>query len=300
MSQAPLVVDVKRNSLDDGPGIRSVAFFKGCPLRCVWCQNPETVSPQAERQLQPDSCVGCSACVEACPENVARPAREALDPEDECTLCGRCIEICPGGARRVVGTAHSVDALVALLSRDAVFFRTSGGGVTLSGGEPTFHMAYVGEVAAALATKGIHVLLETCGQFVWDRFERHLLAHLSTIYFDLKLADPEAHRQHVGSDNARIRENFERLVASGFDDLLPRVPLVPGITDTTENLEAIGGFVHGLGLERIAVLAYNPLWIPKRRALGLDLPYKSADFMSTEAVSRCKDVLVAEGLEVIG
>jgi pyruvate formate lyase activating enzyme len=295
----PLITDVKRNSLDDGPGIRSVVFFKGCPLRCVWCQNPETLSTRAEIQRSGGLCERCEACVAACPVHVARPGTDAED-QPRCQRCGRCVEACPQGARRLVGTPADVEDLVRLLLRDAPFYRRSGGGVTLSGGEPTLHADLAGRLAARLAEAGIPVLLETCGLFGWAVAARHLLPHVTTVYFDLKLADEQRHREATGHSNRRILENLQRLVDRSTD-LLVRVPLVPGLTDDTENLTAIARHVRGLGLTRLALLPYNPLWIPKRQGLAAGaraLPYRHDRWMSDQDVARCADLVRDAGLEV--
>jgi pyruvate formate lyase activating enzyme len=295
MTGSALVVEVKRNSLDDGPGIRSVVFFKGCPLRCVWCQNPEALRPAPELQVLAGRCVGCGGCVAACPGRVAVSG----EPAARCTACGRCVEPCRAGARRLVGTAYDIDDLAALLLRDEPFYRASGGGVTLSGGEPTMASAVAGLLAARLVERGVHVLLETCGCFAWEPFARDLLPHVSTIYFDLKIADTARHHEHTGRDNELILRNLRRLAGPEIAPrLLPRVPLVPGITDGEESLAAIAGLLLELRLPRVALLPYNPLWLPKRRALGLDLPYSHDGWMTTEQVERCRDVFRRAGLEV--
>ena len=293
----PRIVDVRRNALDDGPGIRSVVFFKGCPLRCVWCQNPETLSPSPELQRLPDRCTGCGACASVCHHGVARPAADAQD-RHRCRCCGGCVDACVAAARRVAGEQWGLDELIALLLRDEPFYRHSGGGVTLSGGEPTLFPRFAGELVAGLAERGVHVLLETCGHFDWSDFERHLLPHLSAVYFDIKLADEESHRRHTGRGNRRIHDNLRLLAASGVDDLLPRIPLVPGITDAPANLEASADLLLDLGLGRIALMPYNPLWVSKRQALGLDLRYDHREWMSPDAVSRCAEVLRQVGMVV--
>jgi pyruvate formate lyase activating enzyme len=295
--RAPLVVDVKRGSLDDGPGMRSVVFLKGCPLRCVWCQNPETVRPRAEIERLPGSCIGCRSCETACPAGRARPAAETESARD-CRVCRACVDACPSAARRVSGEAMTAAALVARLLRDAPFYRRSGGGVTLSGGEPALYPEWLGEVARSLRERGVHVLLETCGHFEWARFAEHLLPHVSTIFFDLKLADPARHARFTGRTNERIHENLRRLVAGRAADVLPRVPLVPGITDDEENLRALAALVRALGLRRMALLPYNPLWVPKRRALGGRLEYDRETFMSDEELARCRSVVTGAGLEL--
>lgn len=210
------------------------------------------------------------------------------------------MEACTAAARRVGGEPWGIDELTALLLRDEPFYRHSGGGVTLSGGEPTLFPEYAGELAAALSTRGVHVLLETCGHFDWSDFERHLLPHVSTVYFDLKLADETAHQAHIGRGNQRIHDNLRRLAAAGVDDLLPRVPLVPGITDDPANLQSLATLVTDLGLGRIALMPYNPLWVPKRRAMGLDLPYEHGEWMSEEAVDRCVEIFRSAGVVIEG
>jgi len=294
----PLIVDVRRNALDDGPGIRSVVFFKGCPLRCSWCQNPETLSARPQLQPLPGSCADCGSCSAACTRGIARPATEP-HPAPSCAACGDCVAACRVGARRIAGRRWAVEGLVSLLLRDEPFYRHSGGGVTLSGGEPTLYPRYTGALAAALRKRGVHVLAETCGLFDRAEVERHLLPHLSTVYFDLKLMDEGEHRQHTGRGNRAIHDNLRWL--AGLDrDLLVRLPLVPGITDTPENLVEATALLRDLGLRRVALLAYHPLWVPKRRALGLDLPYDHEGWMSAGAAERCRVAFDAAGIEVLG
>lgn len=297
----PYIVDVRRNALDDGPGIRSVVFFKGCPLRCVWCQNPETLSPQPQLQREAERCTECGACLTACEGAIARPAT-ALQAMPECRNCGACVEVCPAAARRIAGERRSLDDLVELLLRDEPFYRRSGGGVTLTGGEPAVNARFAGALANALRERGVDVLLETSGHFAWSAFEEHLLPHLTTIYFDLKLAFGDDHRQHTGQSNRRIHDNLRRLVATDFssDALLPRVPLIPGITDTKENLEALAALLIEVKLAKVALLPYNPLWIEKRKALGLELPYGHREWMSTEQVERCQAIFTEAGVDVVG
>ncbi len=294
-----LVVDLKRNSLDDGPGIRSVVFFKGCTLRCVWCQNPEALSPRAQIQLRPERCLGCGECTLACPEQIAGTAEE-IERAADCRVCAACVAACPAGARRVAGVHYEPDELFELLAKDEPFYRNSGGGVTLSGGEPAMYPAYACELARLLRARGIQVLIETAGHIDWAAFERHLLPNIDAVYFDLKLADSAAHKRYVGVGNERILENLSKIVASDFGDLLCRVPLVPGITDTKENLQGIAELLLTNGLERVALLPYNPLWISKRLALGMDLPYRHEALMSPGHVARCRQVFEEAGIAVAG
>ena len=296
--RTPLIADIRRNALDDGPGIRTTVFFKGCPLRCVWCQNPETLAPEIQRQRQSAACIACGRCKPACAQGAVELLEGGArhDP-DRCTLCGDCVEVCPPGALRLVGRELSPDELAQELLRDEPFFRNSGGGVTFSGGEPTMQMDYLEEVASALAQRGVRLLLETCGLYRATHLEQRLLPLLDQVYFDVKLVDPAAHRRHTGRGNRIILANLERLARLSPGKLLPRVPLVPGITDSEENLRSVGRALARLGLSRVALLPYNPLWIPKRLELYPDLPYAHDQFMPPEQVARCREWMEEEGVE---
>jgi pyruvate formate lyase activating enzyme len=291
----PLVVDVKRNALDDGPGIRSVVFFKGCPLRCVWCQNPESLRADAELLRDEAACVGCGTCQPACPQALARPAAA---PQTGCQACGACVDACPAAARRIAGEPLDPAALAASLLRDAPFYRRSGGGVTLSGGEPALFAERVGALAARLRAAGVHVLLETCGHFAWDPFADHLLPQLASVYFDLKISDPAAHQRWTGVGNAKIHANLSALSQTPVE-VLPRVALIPGLTDGDANLRALAERVVALGFERMALLPYNPTWLAKRRSLGLELPYAHQSWMSAEHIARCEATVAAAGLQPV-
>jgi len=293
----PLLLDIKRNSLDDGPGVRSVVFFKGCPLSCVWCQNPEAIARGPQLQRDVEACAGCGACQRACPHGVARPA-DTVEARADCQRCGVCVEACPAAARRIAGEAKAIEQIVAELLEDEPFYRRSGGGVTLSGGEATLFCADAGAIAQALCGAGVHVLLETCGLFSWRSFSERLLPYLTTVYFDLKLADPLAHGEYCGADNGSIVQNLGRLATSGVE-LLPRVPLVPGITDSADNLEALAAIITDAGLSRVALLPYNPLWLAKRRGLGMELPYAHEAWMESAAVEACERTMEQAGLELV-
>lgn len=272
MTGQPLVTDFKGNSLEDGPGIRSVVFFKGCPLSCFWCQNPETQQAAAELWWEPERCMQDRSCMAVCPEGAISPANPFFVDRQRCNGCFRCVDACPSTALRRAGQAFDVEEIVQRLLPYRAYCEATGGGVTLSGGEPTRVPGFVGELLKRLKGEGIHTLLQTCGLFPLAVFESELLPWLDAIHFDLKLMDPVLHRTHCGVANEVILENFvallERSRTMGFD-LLPRTPLIPGITDTEENLHAIAGFLRGLGVEQTVLLPNNPVWLEKRPHLGL-------------------------------
>lgn len=296
-TKRPLVAEIKRNSLDDGPGIRSVVFFKGCPLHCVWCHNPECIETGPELIYRSSSCVGCGGCRKVCPENAVGPAGPAAIDRSKCTLCGACVEECPSGSLSLIGKYYFVPELVTELGRDQAFYRNSGGGVTLSGGEPTLVIAYAAELARELKARGIPVLLETGGDFDWDRFQEKLLPHLDQIYIDLKLVDRETHLRYTKRDNDRILANLARLIAQTQVPVLVRVPLIPGITATPENLTAVARWLSDHGRSKIALLPYNPLWLAKAQGLGKTLAYDRAVWMTPEERAAVKKIFSGFELE---
>ena len=296
-SRIPLINEIKGNALDDGPGIRTVVFFKGCPLSCAWCHNPESRRPGYELSFDPEVCIGCGTCAQTCPEQAVFFENPLFIDRTACTYCFQCVETCPSGALSAVGRAMTAADVLDAVLPDEVFFRASGGGVTLSGGEPTFYMSFAGELAAALKARGIRVLLETCGHFRLDAFMEQLYPHLDAIYFDLKLHDPARHKHYCGVDNQIIFENFRFLQGRASADglvLLPRVPLVPAITDTADNLGALSEFLVQQGASRVQLLPYNPLWPEKESKLGRPTrfgeKFRQAGFMPQKEVERCESI----------
>jgi len=292
----PLVAEIKRNSLDDGPGIRSVVFFKGCPLACVWCHNPECVSAGPEIIYRPDPCVGCGSCKEVCKEGAIGEQGPAAIDREKCNLCGDCADECPSGALSMIGKYYEPDELVEVVARDKAFYDNSGGGVTLSGGEPTLVMDYTSEVAQKLKERSIRVLVETCGDFDWERFEKKLLPYVDQVFVDIKLCDETQHKKFTGRGNERIKKNIERLVELDSTQTLVRVPLIPEVTATRENLEAIAAWMRGRNLKRVALLPYNPLWITKAKGLGQSLKYERDSWMSKDEREDVKRIF--EGFEI--
>jgi pyruvate formate lyase activating enzyme len=282
LHEVPLIVDIKRHSLEDGPGIRTVVFFKGCPMRCDFCQNPETQNINAEIAFSAAACIGCRACETICPENAIDLNLPGRIRRNICTGCGRCTDACPGNGLRRIGKQYSVDEIVEIVLRDMAYYRHSGGGVTLSGGECTMHAAFLESLLAKLRKADLHVILETSGFFDYTTFSKSILPFIDGIYFDIKILDHENHQNHTGRPNRMILENFKRLLLETPEKVFPRVPLVPGVTDTEENLQAIVDFLHESGARRPVLLPYNPAGLEMYDKIGKPRPESAGSFMKIE------------------
>ncbi|NTW07153.1 MAG: glycyl-radical enzyme activating protein [Syntrophaceae bacterium] len=271
-AKLPLISDIHRFALDDGPGIRTTVFLKGCPLACPWCHNPEAVSPEAEIAYHAEKCIHCGDCALACKTGaISMETLERID-RTKCNSCGKCADICPTLALKIIGVYYPPHQLVEELLRDRVFYETSGGGVTFSGGEPTRHMDYLSAVMKLLKQNGISIAIQTAGFFDLDEFTDKLLPYLDLIFYDIKFIDAGKHKKWTGVDNKIILANFLELTKKNKDLIIPRVPLIPGITATKDNLIRIADFIRAAGYDRYQLLDYNSAGQAKRSYLGKAVP----------------------------
>jgi pyruvate formate lyase activating enzyme len=264
-----LIFDVQRFSVHDGPGIRTTVFFKGCPLRCPWCQNPESLKPHPEMAFYADRCRNTGNCIKECPHEAVQRGEDRI-ARQRCNACGLCVPACPLGALQKIGRSVSIDALLQEVLRDRPFYDSSGGGVTLSGGEATMQMEFAAAFARRCRQSGLSVGLQTCGTFRWEVFEPYL-SLFEFIHFDLKLMDPEAHRTIIGADNQTILANAGRLLEAGAPVFF-RMPVIPGHTDTKTNLRDVASFLRERHVGRIHLLAYHSMGESKRPHLGIPIP----------------------------
>ena len=272
LRHALTVSDIQRFSLHDGPGIRTTVFLKGCNLRCRWCHNPETLDPAPEVRMFPARCVGCGACLEACP----RGAHQMTDDgrrfdRSVCVACGACAAECYAGALVLVGQDLSVEDVLAEVLADRAFYDASGGGVTASGGEPLFQLDFVVELLSACKAQGIHTAIETNLAWPWERVSA-VLPVTDLVMFDIKLMDPADHRRWTGAGNEQVLDNARRLSAEGLP-IIARTPVVEGVNATPEHIGRIADFLRPFGnLLYYELLPYNPLGAGKYESLGRELP----------------------------
>ena len=264
--------NVQRFSTGDGPGIRTTVFMKGCPLRCAWCHNPEGLRPDPELMWHDARCIAHKACLSACLKAALSLLTEGMRIDRRaCDVCGKCVDACPAAAFEVVGKRWSAAALLAEIDKDRVFYETSGGGVTLSGGEPMQQWEFCAELLGLCKAAGIPAALDTCGVAARERYEA-VLPLVDMVMLDLKIMDDERHRAATGVSNTIILENARRIAAAG-KILWVRTPVVPGFTDDEANITALGLFIRDelKTVERWDLLAYMNLGKPKYHRL--DLPY---------------------------
>ncbi len=305
-TKSPLILEIKGNSLDDGPGIRSVVFLKGCPLSCVWCHNPESKKPGPEISFDKETCIGCNTCMDTCTKDAISLQHPSFIDRNICDCCFDCVKSCPSTALESLGKEMEIQEIVDEILPYKPFFETSQGGVTLSGGEPTLYMEFLSQLLIALKTEGIHTLIETCGQFDLDGFKKLILPHVDSIYFDLKIADPVEHKRFCKIGNDIILQNFKALQAlylKGQTQLFPRIPLIPKVTDTPKNVTALGVFLNKHKVAQVQLIPYHPVWIEKNRKLGINNPWtdekSGSHWGEADRINDCQKILHKAGIKVV-
>jgi len=296
-----VIFDIQTYAIYDGPGIRTTVFFKGCPLRCAWCQNPESQRLEPEIAWIRERCRRCGDCVAACPERALRLQDDGVRREDAlCRRCGRCAETCRQRAVEVIGRRVSAEEVVRIVEQDRPFFEGSGGGVTLSGGEACLQEAFLLDLLDRFRARGIHTALSTCGFFPPALLER-LASRVDLFLYDLKHADPEVHRQGTGATNDRILANFRALVrGAGSDRVLVRIPLVPGFNADPASLQAILDFAARAGYHGpVHLMPYNTLIRTKYGKLGREGDLVERPPQTDEDLARIVRQVEASGFEAV-
>ncbi len=275
MCAIALIANIQGYSIHDGPGIRTVVFLKGCPLRCRWCANPENLQDKVRTGFLANLCQHCGRCAKACPRGAILPDPDKRIDRSRCDECCKCVEACFYGALVRYGEPKTAEETFDKVRRDKMFYDTSGGGVTVSGGEPLTHADFVAELFSLCRGDGINTCVETCGCVPRSAFEK-VLSLTDTFYFDLKLMDSEKHREYTGRGNEEILDNARFLAGSGAS-LLFRQPLIPGVNSPEENVRATAEFIRSLGRPelQLQLIPYHRMGTSKYAAL--DIPYTLED-----------------------
>lgn len=263
-----IVFDIKKFSIHDGPGIRTTVFLKGCPLACWWCHNPESQSIGVEIMLHERRCIRCGSCVEECPNTAIVETDTGVHTDLEiCTRCGECVPSCQAEARQFVGREMTVSQVLAEVNQDTSFYDQSGGGVTFSGGEPLFQRRFLTALLKSCQEEELHTALDTCGYASWDVIDA-VRPYVDVFLYDLKIIDDELHKKYTGVPNQLILNNLNGLVTNG-EHVIVRIPLIPGITDTEQNLREIAEHLAALPVKvEINLLPYHDSARGKYERLG--------------------------------
>jgi pyruvate formate lyase activating enzyme len=287
------IFNIQRCATEDGPGLRTTLFFKGCSMRCIWCHNPEGIDPGFQVMWVESRCRRCGACIDVCPNGaISVTASGMLTDVGKCTVCGKCMAACLNNAREISGEEITVEEAVEVAGRDRVFYRKSEGGVTASGGEAGLQWEFVRDFFQCCREKEIHTALDTCG-FVKPENLKQLLAYTDLVLYDLKHADRQRHRVYTGVDSDLVLKNA-RVISESAIPMWIRIPVVPGYTDSPDNIRKLSDIIRKLeAVERVDLLPYHRLGEAKYRGLGMD--YRMEQGLATPAkqhMARLAEIVV--------
>ncbi len=296
-SRSGLIFAIKRYSIHDGPGIRTTVFFKGCPLACAWCHNPEGIKPDPEWIHWPDRCIRCDACIRSCPGGaLSRDMRLMQDP-DLCRLDGICARVCPSEATEIIGEVMSVSHVLEEVLLDRIFYEQSGGGVTCSGGEPFMQHAFLMELISSCRKNHLHIVLDTSGYVDTDLL-LDAAPQVDLFLYDLKTTDDASHLRYTGVSNHLILENLKELIEHGFPVVI-RIPVIPGFNDSEGMMEEIGNFLHRLRhIQRIDLLPFHRFSVTKYERLNRSPEFFKRKMVTPGRLERFGEILKNFGYEV--
>jgi glycyl-radical enzyme activating protein len=301
MTASGQIFDIQRFSIHDGPGIRTTVFLKGCPLRCLWCGNPESIPPEPSLSYMVGKCIGCGACFKACPEQAisADTAGRAVVDRGRCTACGDCVPTCDPRALEIVGRTATAGGVLDVVLRDQAYYEESGGGITLSGGEPLMQPDFAAALLQEARAHGLHSCVETSGHAMWGSI-RPLLGLVDLWLFDIKETDRRLHEEYIGKPNELILSNL-KLLHDGGATILLRCPMIPQHNARREHLDGIAALARDLPrIEGVELLPYYDLWRAKLKRFGLqsELP-KSVKPPKHATVKSWQDYLSKQGVTVV-
>ena len=293
-----MVFNIQRFSLHDGPGIRTTIFFKGCPLQCQWCQNPEGISVRSQLLHYPGRCLGCGACIDVCEQQTIINERSGVRiVRQGCNLCLKCVAVCPVEAIQVAGKVVTVEELIIEVLKDRITFEESGGGVTISGGEPFMQPEFLTVLLKGLKNEGVHTAIETSGFAPWA-FVEEAAKYIDLFIYDLKLIDSVKSEYYLGVQNSLILDNLKRLQQHGAN-LQVRMPLIPQVNDDQENIKQTINYLSDCGITKLGLIAYHNLGSAKYAAIGLDYMQNAPDIPTKAFMGAIKQSFEKQGIKII-
>ncbi|TCK88029.1 cobalamin-independent glycerol dehydratase small subunit [Natranaerovirga hydrolytica] len=290
-----IVFDTQRFSVHDGPGIRTIVFLKGCPLSCLWCCNPESQKMNPILIFQSSKCIGCGRCIGICEQGILKGQKEGFIESEKCIGCGKCIKVCPVDALMLKGQRRTVEDVINELKKDEIHYRRSGGGITISGGEPLSQPNFAIELLKECQSKGWHTAMETTGYAKPEVIES-VIPHLDLVLLDIKSMDAEKSKKYTGVSIERIKENAQRIVQ--LTKTVVRVPTIPGFNATKQEIKEICNFVKTLqGVETIHLLPYHNFGESKYELLGMTYEMKYIEEIPKEEMEALKKVVEEQGFQ---
>lgn len=292
------VFNIERFAIHDGPGIRTTVFFQGCPLRCEWCANPESQKIGRNLMFLEKKCEGCARCVQKCPQGaISIKDGKAYINRNRCICCGTCEEFCLNGAMSIIGETMTLDDIYQVVMRDEDYYKQTGGGLTLSGGEALLYIHELIPLLEKCREEKIHIAAETCGNIPSEVIET-AISLVDLFLFDIKTLDAEKLTRYTRGSLSQIEENFYRISANNPDKIIIRVPVIPEVNNTKDDIQRIFGFAVKNKVSRVDLLPYHTLGLTKYRQLGIPYPFRCTESMKKETLLPYKGIGENLGLEI--